>query len=249
MSGDSDDFPIRLVTNSMTFRLFEDGEVFVSRDSGSFQIVPDHEHRHLSVGRNNDWSWHVAFDVGSVAAFLPVEFESCGQENCFDGFPMLRSEFGHCRNYTSAKTLRCSTPLQAGGRHSLRMRRYPESSKTCRSVPCSEAEERKSFTASSTAWRANSGESPELATSMGIACATYWPSSRHICTVYSSFIESEHSDESPHEQGASMRAGSRREISAPVLEAEKFFSSSALQHAPSLRSYLGGVLLPKREKL
>ena len=50
-------------------------------------------------------------------------------------------------------------------------------------VPCSAAVDRKSRTASSTARRAASGVSPELARSKGMAWAIYWFPSRQICTV------------------------------------------------------------------
>jgi hypothetical protein len=147
------------------------------------------------------------FNVGAVASFLAVEFEARTQENRFKSFPMLGCELRHrcfCF-YTSARTVRCSNPLHAGPRHSPRTLRYPASSRTWRRVPCLEAVERKSFTASSTVCRADSGESPELATSIGIAWATYWLSSCQICTVYCSFIRREHSHEHRREQDASLR--------------------------------------------
>jgi hypothetical protein len=123
-----------------------------------------------------------------MASFLARESETRGEEDCFNSAPMLRGELGHGGLYTSAKTVRCSVPLHAGARHSPRKRRYPASSKTSRSVPCSAAVVRKSRTASSTACRAFSGVAPELETSNGMAWAMNCSPSLQIWTVYPSLM-------------------------------------------------------------
>jgi putative transcriptional regulator len=172
---------------SQSLHLVEQGEVFIPRERGCFEIVADHKNRDFPVSRDHDRASNARLDVGPVASFLPVKSVTRRNKNGLNRPLRLRGELRHRCAYTSARALRCSTLLHVGARHSPRTRRYPASSSTSRKVPWSAAVERNSRTASSTAWRALSGVGPELATSKGMACAMNWPSSRQIRTVYSSF--------------------------------------------------------------
>ncbi len=167
---------------SLLAALIQQSEIFLTSHACCPEVVVDYEHWDFSVSRNHDRTRCSFPAVSAMTALLGFKLKAGTQKNAFQRLPVHRRQAWHYSssddNFTAFdRNPRWALPCALG------IALVASSSSTPSSVPAFAQLATKARTASSTARRAASASMPELATSNGIAWATYWSPSRQILTV------------------------------------------------------------------
>jgi hypothetical protein len=78
--------------------LFPETKIFVAGNSGGFQIVANNENGNFATSWNYHWPGNAAFEIRTMAAFLPHKLKTSGEKHSLQSFPVNWRGFGHGRS-------------------------------------------------------------------------------------------------------------------------------------------------------